>query len=165
MLTPLTDKLRALAHQQIEGPRSRTERPAIRRLRNLAAIANELLGRPACSPEELAERRAPRATETTTAAPAPAPAPVRQAPVVVYFDGKDHRTKAKVEELLRGRSIAFQVLDVTDDEAERSWVTTAAHTTEFPIVVIAGTPVGGLGELTQLDLSGELARRVFAVLV
>ncbi|MEA2696616.1 MAG: hypothetical protein QOI66_887 [Myxococcales bacterium] len=165
MLTPLTDKLRALAYQHIEGPRAPTERPAIRRLRNLAAIANELLGRPVCSPEELAERRAPPASEpgvVPAPAPAPAPALVRQAPVVVYFDGKDHRTKVKVEELLRGRSIAFQVLDVTDDEAERSWVTTAARTTEFPIVVIAGTPVGGLGELTQLELSGELTRLVFA---
>jgi glutaredoxin len=81
--------------------------------------------------------------------------------VLVYFDGKDHRTKSKVEELLRGRSIAFRVLDVTDDEAEKSWVTTAAHSDEFPIVVVAGAPVGGLAELTQLDLTGELGRRVF----
>jgi glutaredoxin len=163
MLTPLTDKLRALAYQHIEGPRAPTERPALRRLRNLAAIANELLGRPVCSPEELAERRAPPASEPSIVpASVSAPAPVRQAPVLVYFDGKDHRTKVKVEELLRGRSIAFQVLDVTDDEAERSWVTTAARTAEFPIVVIAGTPVGGLGELTQLELSGELTRLVFA---
>ena len=28
--------------------------------------------------------------------------------------------------------------------------------------VIAGTPVGGLQELTQLDVQGELKRRVFA---
>jgi len=73
----------------------------------------------------------------------------------------DHRTRIEVEGLLRGRHIAFQVLDVTDDEAELSWVTTAAKMTEFPIVVVAGTPVGGLAELTQLDLSGDLVRRVF----
>ena len=81
--------------------------------------------------------------------------------MLLYFDGKDHRTKTKVEELLRGRDIAFQVLDVTDDEAERSWVTTAAKMAEFPIVVVGGAPVGGLAELTQLDFSGELVRRVF----
>lgn len=163
MFTALTDKLRALAHQQIEGPRAKDEKPALRHLRDLASIANELLGRPVCSPDELADRRAPRASPAAVTAPvASAPAAViRQAPVVVYFDGKDHRTKIKVEELLRGLDIAFQVLDVTDDEAERSWVTTAAHTSEFPIVVIAGTPVGGLAELTQLNLSGELTRRVF----
>jgi len=57
------------------------------------------------------------------------------------------------------------VLDVTDDEAERSWVTTTARQTELPIVVIAGAPVGGLGELTQLNLSGELHKRVFGVTI
>ncbi len=162
VLTELTDKLRVFAHNQIATPRRKDERPAVRNLRNLAEIANEMLGRPACSAEELAARRAPVATTaaaTPVAAPAPA-APV-QAPVLVYFDGKDHRTKTKVEELLRGRSIIFQVLDVADDEAERSWVTTAARMNEFPIVVVAGTPVGGLAELTQLDVSGELVRRVF----
>lgn len=79
----------------------------------------------------------------------------------IYFDGRDHRTKAKVEELLRSREIVFKVPDVADDEAERSWVTTTARTSELPIVVIAGVPVGGLGELTQLDLEGQLVRRVF----
>jgi hypothetical protein len=29
--------------------------------------------------------------------------------------------------------------------------------------VIAGTPIGGLAELTQLNLSGELQRRVFGL--
>ena len=48
------------------------------------------------------------------------------------------------------------------DSAERSWVVTAAKSEEFPIVVIAGTPVGGFHELTQLDVQGELKRRVFA---
>jgi len=81
--------------------------------------------------------------------------------VVVYVDGKDHRTKKKIEELLQGRDIKFSVLDVANDEAERSWVVTAAKSEEFPIVVIAGTPVGGFHELTQLDVQGELKRRVF----
>ncbi len=90
-----------------------------------------------------------------------APAQPAQAPVFIYFDGRDHRTKAKIEELLNGQKIAFKVLDVTDDEAEKSWVTTTARMNELPIVVIAGAPVGGLGELTQLNLSGELQRRVF----
>ncbi|HVR60708.1 MAG TPA: glutaredoxin [Polyangia bacterium] len=166
VLTALVDKLRVLAHRTIASPRRADERPSIRNLRNIAEMANELLGRPACSAEELAARRAPPpgAAAPMAAAPAPVPAPTTrplQAPVRIYFDGKDHRTKAKVEELLHARGVDFQVLDVTDDEAERSWVTTAAHSNEFPIVVIAGVPVGGLSELTQLDLTGELAQRVF----
>jgi len=81
--------------------------------------------------------------------------------VMLYFDGKDHRTKKKVEELLRARNIEFRVLDVANDEAERSWVVTAAKSEEFPIVVIAGTPAGNCHQLTQLDVQGELTRRVF----
>jgi glutaredoxin len=162
MLTQLTDKLRVLAHQKLEGVGSTNKHPMVRHVRNLASIVNELVGQPLCSAKELARRRQRR--DPVVAAPAVGRAAVvAQAPVLVYFDGKDHRTKAKVEQLLRDREIVFQVLDVTDDEAERSWVSTAAKQTEFPIVVIAGTPVGGLAELTQLDLEGELKRRVFGL--
>ncbi|HET6280518.1 MAG TPA: glutaredoxin domain-containing protein [Polyangia bacterium] len=160
MLNELTDKLRVLAYQKLEGVGSTTKHPVVRHARNLVSIVNELVGQPLCSAEELArrrERRKPVVVTTTETRAAVTP----QAPVLVYFDGKDHRTKIKVEQLLRDREIQFQVLDVTDDEAERSWVSTAAKTSEFPIVVIAGTPVGGLAELTQLDLEGELKRRVF----
>ncbi len=55
------------------------------------------------------------------------------------------------------------MLDVSNDESERSWVITAAKSEEFPIVVIAGTPVGGLAELTQLDVTGALKRRAFGL--
>jgi glutaredoxin-related protein len=164
MLTGLTDRLRAFAHRKLEGGGGKNMHPVVQHVRNLASIANELFGRPIRGADEPAYRRAgggPGGPGGATGSSAPAPAAVAQAPVFIYFDGKDHRTKAKVEELLRGRQITFKVLDVTDDEAERSWVTTTAKMTEFPIVVIAGTPVGGLGELTQLDLDGELKRRVF----
>lgn len=165
MLSQITEKLRAFAYRQLEGD-NHGKHPVVAHARNFVSIVNELLGAPIRAPETAAET-SPAAGSNghangVAAAPVAPPIAVRQAPVVLYFDGKDHRTRTKVEELLRGRDILFQVLDVTDDEAERSWVTTAAKTTEFPIVVIAGTPVGGLAELTQLDLSGELVRRVFA---
>jgi glutaredoxin len=160
MLSEFTDRLRTFVHRKLEGDGSK-QHPALQHLRNLASIVNEILGQPIRAADQPVQQPAsPAASQVVTAAETK-PALTAQAPVVVYFDGKDHRTKAKVEELLHGRQIAFQVLDVTDDEAERSWVTTTAKQSEFPIVVIAGTPVGGLGELTQLDLDGELARRVF----
>jgi glutaredoxin len=161
MLQRLTERVREMAHRALEADRSQ-DRPMVAHLRNLASIANELLGQPirvggpAAAPGPAATAPAPAAAAEAAHPPLPA-----AAPVFVYFDGKDHRTKAKIEELLRSRQIAFKLLDVTDDEAERSWVTTAAHTNEFPIVVIAGTPVGGLAELTQLDLEGKLTRLVF----
>jgi len=159
MLNDLTEKLRAFAYRGLDAD-LRKKHPVVQHARNLVSIVNEMLGQP-IRPARSAEASA----EDAQAAAAPisgAGQTVRQAPVLVYFDGKDHRTKTKVEELLRGRDITFQVLDVGDDEAERSWVTTAAKTNEFPIVVIGGAPVGGLAELTQLDLSGELVRRAFA---
>ena len=59
------------------------------------------------------------------------------------------------------REIPFQVLDVTDDEATRLWATSAAKQAEFPLVFIAGEAVGGLHELTQLDINRQLSEKVF----
>ena len=152
MLQALTEKLRVIVHRGMQETGS--EGPVLKRVREVANTFNDLLGKPIHGTD---------AGGGLSVVPAPAtPAAPVQAPVVVYFDGKDHRTKTKIEELLRGRDIVFTVLDVANDEAERSWVVTAAKSEEFPIVVIAGTPVGGFHELTQLDVAGELKRRAFA---
>ena len=152
MLQALTEKLRVIVHRGMQE--TGNEGPVLKRVREVANTVNDLLGQ---ADSRRGRRRRPvrRPGAATPAAPV-------QAPVVVYFDGKDHRTKTKIEELLRGRDIVFSVLDVANDEAERSWVVTAAKSEEFPIVVIAGTPVGGFHELTQLDVQGELKRRAFA---
>jgi len=152
MLQALTEKLRVIVHRGMQE--TGNEGPVLKRVREVANTVNDLLGKPIHGSD------AGGGLSVVPAAATPS-APV-QAPVVVYFDGKDHRTKTKIEELLRGRDIVFTVLDVGNDEAERSWVVTAAKSEEFPIVVIAGTPVGGFHELTQLDVQGELKRRVFA---
>jgi glutaredoxin-related protein len=118
------------------------------RVREVLETVHDLVGRPL-------EKRA-------TAAPAAKVAEKREAaPVMLYFDGKDHRTKKKIEELLSGREIAFKLLDVTDDEATRSWALSAAKQAEFPLVFVAGEPIGGLHELTQADVNGELRKKVF----
>lgn len=152
MLSGLADKLRALAHRGLEENDSAG--PLVRRVREVANTVNDLLGKPI---------RAQDATEEPASSAGAVVVPLvrEQAPVILYFDGKDHRTKTKMEELLAARDIKFRLLDVTNDEAERSWVITAAKREEFPIVVIAGTPVGGIEELTQLDVQGDLKRRVF----
>jgi glutaredoxin len=153
MLNNVTDKLRALAVQSLTG--SESDAPWVRRVREVASTVNDLLGKPL---------RARDTTDAPAGATSPfvvTPAVREQAPVILYFDGKDQRTKTKVEELLAARDIKFRLLDVTNDEAERSWVVTAAKREEFPIVVIAGTPVGGFDELTQLDVQGGLKKLVF----
>jgi len=154
MLSGLTGKLRSLAHQQLEAREA--DGSLVRRLRDVVSTVNDLLGKP-LRPDDANEA----ATQGGTGPAVVTPAVREQAPVVVYFDGKDQRTKTKVEELLNAREIKFQILDVTNDEAERSWVITAAKSEEFPIVVIAGTPVGGFHELMQLDVTGQLKKRVF----
>jgi len=151
MLQALTEKLRVIVHRGMQE--TGNEGPVLKRVREVANTVNDLLGKPIHGADE---------GGGLTVVPAAAPVAPLQAPVVVYFDGKDHRTKKKIEELLQGRDIKFTVLDVGNDEAERSWVVTAAKSEEFPIVVVAGTPVGGFNELMQLDVQGELKRRVFA---
>ncbi len=154
MLSGLTGKLRSLAHQQLEAREA--DGPLVRRLRDVVSTVNDLLGKPIT-----AGRRTATMSATAGGPVIVTPVVREQAPVIVYFDGKDQRTKTKVEELLNAREIKFRILDVTNDEAERSWVITAAKSEEFPIVVIAGTPVGGFHELMQLDVTGGLKKRVF----
>jgi glutaredoxin len=157
MLSGLTGKLRSLAHQQLAAREA--DGPLVRRLRDVVSTVNDLLGKP-IRPDAAG---ADSAVDSSTGGGPVVVTPVvrEQAPVIVYFDGKDQRTRIKVEELLNAREIKFRILDVTNDEAERSWVITAAKSEEFPIVVVAGTPVGGFHELMQLDVSGDLKKRVF----
>jgi len=108
MLQGLTEKLRVIVHRGLQE--TGNEGPVLKRVREVANTVNDLLGKPIHGGEGKAETGAP------VAAPAAAAAPL-QAPVVLYFDGKDHRTKKKIEELLRGRDIAFNVVDVANDEA------------------------------------------------
>jgi glutaredoxin-related protein len=153
MLQQVTDRLRVLVADALHSPRGNQWKP-VRVVREALGTANDLVGRPFCSAAELATRRAPTAQ-------AAAPMAREAAPVMLYFDGRDHRTKKKMEELLAARGIGFSVLDVSADEATRSWAVTAAKLDELPLVFIAGQPIGGLHELTQLDVNGELKRRVF----
>jgi glutaredoxin len=151
----LSDRVRVSVFGILESERSsgRVSKLA----REALGTANDLAGRPFCSRSELERRRARRAEGLGEEAPAAR----EPAPVMLYFDGKDHRTKKKMEELLQSRDVPFKVLDVTDDEASRSWATSTAKQAEFPLLFIAGEPVGGLHELTQLDVNGGLKKRVF----
>jgi glutaredoxin len=153
MFQRVTDRLRTTVNDVLASSRGDQLRP-VKLLREVLGTVNDLAGRPFCSREELEERRLAGAIKS-------APLKREPAPVMLYFDGKDHRTKKKMEELLGAKEIKFQVLDVTDDEATRSWATTQAKQIEFPLLFIAGEPVGGLHELTQIDVNGDLVRRVF----
>ena len=153
MITEVTDKVRTLVFGALSSDVGNQVKP-IRVARELLSTANDLVGRPFCEQAELERRRqvvqGPVVTQKREAAP-----------VIMYFDGKDHRTKKKMEELLAGRDIKFRVLDVTDDEATRAWCLSASKLTEFPLVFVAGESIGSLHELTQADVNGDLKKRVF----
>jgi glutaredoxin len=147
----MLDTLRVKLNDALVSDLGNRYRP-VRLLREVLGTANDLAGRPLCTQAELDERRGVT----------PEKSDAREvAPVMLYFDGKDHRTKKKMEELLQAKEIPFRVLDVTDDEATRSWALTQAKAAEFPLLFIAGESVGGLHELTQLDVNGQLKKRVF----
>ena len=156
----VADKVRTIVDKALSSTRGNEYRP-VRVLREVLGTANDLVGRPFCSQEELERRRTRRGHGRPSSTGNGAGMAREAAPVMVYFDGKDHRTLAKVEELLKSRGVKYQLLDLTDDEATRSWATTAAKAHEFPLVFVAGEPIGGFDELTQSDVTGDLKRRVF----
>jgi glutaredoxin-related protein len=142
--------------------------PPLRWTRRALSFCNDLAGRPLCSEDELRRREAERAAYAAEAAAGPAAkhgpaAPARRepAPVVLYITDQDMRTKKKLEEILKGRDIAYLINDVTDDEASRSWALTQAKKLEFPLLFVAGEAVGGLDEVMQLDVTGGLVKKVF----
>src|SRR3954466_14242006 len=112
MFSRITDKLRTTVHDVLASESGDRYRP-VKLLREVFGTANDLVGRPFCSQSELDERRATGGNGAGHVRREPAP-------VMLYFDGKDHRTKKKIEELLTSKDIPFKVLDVTDDEATRS---------------------------------------------
>ena len=83
MLRPNVDRLRFLLHDALASQRGDQLR-AVRLAREVLGTANDLAGRPLCSPEELAKRR-------RSAAPRAGVARREPAPVVVYVDGNHPR--------------------------------------------------------------------------
>jgi glutaredoxin len=142
--------------------------PPLRWTRHALSFVNDLAGRPLCSEEELARREAEKSAlaaevAAVAAGTASAAAPARReaAPVILYTTDQDMRTKKKIEEILKGRDIPYTINDVTDDEASRSWALTQSKKLEFPLLFVAGEPVGGLDEVMQLDVTGGLVKKVF----
>lgn len=60
--------------------------------------------------------------------------------------------------LLRSKNVPFEELDVTDDDARRSWLVEKTGRRTVPQIFIDGTPVGGFDDLSALDKAGRLDR-------
>ena len=150
------DEARARAHAAI------TKLPG--KAGELAKRANEALGRPLADEAELADRRAfeSRSTEVPAAAKPAATAETREpAPVIVYHMDKTRRDALKLTELLDGAGIPYKVSNIQEDAAAQMAVRRDSKGYRLPVVFIAGEAIGGRAELTNLQTTGELKKRVF----
>src|SRR5689334_12878964 len=93
MLRQVSDRVRFLLHDALASTRGDNVR-AVKLLREVLGTANDLAGRPFCTAEELDRRRGRR---TGAGRPQATRGAREAAPVMLYFDGKDHRSKAKAE--------------------------------------------------------------------
>ncbi|MGE0545692.1 MAG: glutaredoxin family protein [Kofleriaceae bacterium] len=136
------------------------------KLGELARKANEALGRPLADADELADRKAfeARAAAGGTAKPAAKPAAktgTDVAPVIVYHMDKTRRDALRLVEILDGAGIPHQVTNIQEDPAAQMAVRRDSKGYRLPVVFIAGEPIGGRAELSNLASSGELKKRVF----
>lgn len=168
------DGLRDLGWKAITSQVGQTVAP-VRWARDAARFVNDLVGRPLAPADDLAatrvrdadyarrfvEAEAKRVSDRLRDEEAARAGRGEPAPVDVYRMDNSTRDLARIESVLKGRDIQFKVIDVEHDEASRSWATTRAKAHEFPMVFIAGEPVGGFDAMVQLDASGDLMKRVF----
>lgn len=160
----MLERLRATLHDVLQSPRGdrlpplRVGKDALRRL-------NVTLGYPVASQEELAARAtAAQRLRDLQSAPRSSARTKLQAPITVYVEkNRNKRLEDRVAELLSSKSLAFQVLDVTGDEATQTFVTRKAGCAldELPIVFVGDVCLGGYEALVQADLDGSLARAAF----
>jgi glutaredoxin-related protein len=135
----------------------------------LARRANDVLGRPLADAAELADRRAFDARTGATGQTAPAAAGAlaakaatrEAAPVVVYHMDKTRRDAVALTQLLDGAGIPYRVVNIQEDPAAQMSVRRDSKGFRLPLVFIAGEPVGGRTELTNMLATGELTKKVF----
>jgi glutaredoxin len=148
MLQELGRKFRKRVFTVLDAGAARST--GVKVLRDVVGGVDELIGNPFADPD-------------ASAAVATPVVPLKRepAPVLVYFDGKDHRTKKRIDDLLLGAGVSAKTLDVTDDEASRSWALQKSGKHELPLVFIAGESVGDFDDLLQLSANDGLKKRVF----
>jgi hypothetical protein len=160
----ILDLVRSTLHQAITTPVG-DDFMALRVPKDLARRLNVTFGSPLCSAEDLEKRKNARTRLAKLRGVASKTPLAREpAPVMVYFE-KDRGTRelARVEELLKAKSIKYQLLDLAGDEATMNFVTRTAgcKDDDLPVVFVAGAAVGDYRKLVEADVSGELAKAIY----
>jgi len=157
----MIDEIRSRALDVIKSPLGNGFRP-VRWAKEALLLVNDLAGRPLRSREpDAAESRRVPAAAAPAAAPAAAAHADEQAPVMLYKDWNSRHDLKRLTDVLIAANIKYQEFDVTDDEATRTWVKATSKVEDLPAVYIAGEAIGGYHEVAQLDVSGELRKKVF----
>ncbi len=64
----------------------------------------------------------------------------------------------RAKALLKKKDVPFEEIDVSHDEAKRTWLVSASGMRTVPQIFIDDKPIGGFDELHALDQSGELEK-------
>jgi len=126
---------------------------------------NDALGRPLAPKDELEDRRA-FATGYSSAHPEQraseaSPKSKEAAPVLVYHLDKHRRDLPRFTQVLDAAEIPYKLVNLEGDEAALAAVRRDSHGKKLPLVFIAGDCIGGREEMTAMDKSGELRKRVW----
>ncbi len=154
------DRARAKASDQLERLPGK--------LGDVARKANEALGRPLASADELEDRhafvvkttKAPTMAASTKAPPA-APLAGEVAPVIVYHMDKTRRDATKLTDILDANNVPHTVVNIQEDAAAQYAVRRDSNGLRLPVVFIAGECIGGREHLVNAASSGELKKKVF----
>ena len=82
-----------------------------------------------------------------------------QMEIAIYVKARCRRCW-RAKRLLRRRSYAFEVIDVSGDDGLGNWLVEATGSKTVPQVFVDGRLVGGLAVVRALDSSGDLDRLV-----
>ena len=82
-----------------------------------------------------------------------------QKEIAIYIKARCRRCW-RAKRLLRRRSYAFEVIDVSSDDGLRNWLVETTGSNTVPQVFVDGRLVGGLAVVRALDSSGDLDRLV-----
>lgn len=154
----MLDRLKKKAHDVLASERGNGFAP-VRLARRAAQRANDALGRPIASDEELARRAAYESAGTNDRS-ADSAARVA-APVMIFHLDKHHVKVKKMRDVLDAAGIPYETQNLENDPAGISATNRDANGFKMPVVFIAGTCVGGLEQLINLHGNRKLDALVY----
>lgn len=153
----MLDRFKKKAHQVLSSDRGNGFAP-VRLARRAAQRANDALGRPLSSEQELAERRAYESASTVDSGPTEERV---AAPVMIFHLDKHHVKVKKMRDVLDAAGIPYQTQNLENDPAGISATNRDAGGFKMPVVFIAGTCHGGLEQLINLQGNRQLEKLVY----